>query len=388
AVMLTISVFAQSFKEAQNYLTPVYLLVIIPVILSGLPGIDLTTKSALVPVLNVALLMKELLVEAPSKDLIIIVLIANCLYSVISLLIAVRVFQSEEILLGGDKNWREIFRIKKNGMQLPSLEMGISFFALGLIFYFYIGSMLQKPSNLIEGVVLSQYLLLLAPAIILAILFKYNKRETFSLKTPGALQTVAVFMMGLSSWIVLSFVASIVQGYILKEPPIISEMMNQALGLTSDKYPLLVILFAFAVTPAICEEIFFRGMIMSGLRQRLPKWYAIGLTAIFFGIFHVSIYKIVPTAIIGLVVTWIVWETGSIFAGMLFHFMHNALGLLVMKLNWFPELMVEDKMNWAQFSGFVVLFIAGLVLFIYATRKKAEAVLPDSAEIPENSQEA
>ena len=38
-----------------------------------------------------------------------------------------------------------------------------------------------------------------------------------------------------------------------------------------------------AVLPAMCEELAFRGFILSGLRHLGHKWWAIGLSAVFFG---------------------------------------------------------------------------------------------------------
>lgn len=60
AVLLSISIYAKSFKEAQSYMGPMMILVIIPIMLSILPGVELKAGWAWVPITNVSLAMKEL----------------------------------------------------------------------------------------------------------------------------------------------------------------------------------------------------------------------------------------------------------------------------------------------------------------------------------------
>src|SRR5262249_4805201 len=60
ATLITIALFAKSHKEAQSYIAPLMILVVVPAIAAMLPGVDLTPKLAIVPLLNVSLLCKEL----------------------------------------------------------------------------------------------------------------------------------------------------------------------------------------------------------------------------------------------------------------------------------------------------------------------------------------
>jgi membrane protease YdiL (CAAX protease family) len=82
-----------------------------------------------------------------------------------------------------------------------------------------------------------------------------------------------------------------------------------------------------AVLPAICEEIAFRGILLSGLRHRLrPVTLAITVGLVF-GMFHMTLFRIAPTAVLGVVLTAIALMTGSIFPGMLLHMGNNAWGV-------------------------------------------------------------
>ncbi len=61
SLLLSLSIYARSFKEAQGYMTPLVFLTIIPIIIALLPGIELKGVYAWIPLTNVALAMKELI---------------------------------------------------------------------------------------------------------------------------------------------------------------------------------------------------------------------------------------------------------------------------------------------------------------------------------------
>ena len=61
AVILSLSIFARSFKEAQSIITPLNFAIIFPAIIGTLPGIELNAQTALVPILNVSLATKDML---------------------------------------------------------------------------------------------------------------------------------------------------------------------------------------------------------------------------------------------------------------------------------------------------------------------------------------
>ncbi|MCB2779998.1 hypothetical protein KQ903_15230, partial [Listeria monocytogenes] len=57
ALMMLVSSLANSFKDAQNYLTPVYIIFGFPAMVTVFPGFTLNYKSALIPIANVSLLI-------------------------------------------------------------------------------------------------------------------------------------------------------------------------------------------------------------------------------------------------------------------------------------------------------------------------------------------
>ena len=64
-----------------------------------------------------------------------------------------------------------------------------------------------------------------------------------------------------------------------------------------------------AVLPAICEELAFRGFILSGLRHVGHKWWAIALSAVFFGMAHTVVQQSIAAAALGLVIGYVAVQT-------------------------------------------------------------------------------
>jgi sodium transport system permease protein len=98
AALLTIALFAKSHKEAQSYITPLMFIVIIPAIAAMLPGVELTPKLALIPILNVSLLCKDLIAGTYRWNLIAIIFGSTCAYAAVALFLAVKMFQRESVL--------------------------------------------------------------------------------------------------------------------------------------------------------------------------------------------------------------------------------------------------------------------------------------------------
>lgn len=61
AIILGLSIYARSFKEAQSMVAPLNIVIIFPAIIGTLPGIELDSITALIPVLNVSLASKDIL---------------------------------------------------------------------------------------------------------------------------------------------------------------------------------------------------------------------------------------------------------------------------------------------------------------------------------------
>jgi sodium transport system permease protein len=98
AVAFTVALFAKTYKEAQSYLAPLMIVVIMPAIVGTLPGIDLNARLALVPLLNLSLVCKEMLSGVWHWNYIALIFGSSCVYAAVALALAVRMFNREDVI--------------------------------------------------------------------------------------------------------------------------------------------------------------------------------------------------------------------------------------------------------------------------------------------------
>lgn len=88
-------------------------------------------------------------------------------------------------------------------------------------------------------------------------------------------------------------------------------------------------LFEIALIPAVFEEMLFRGFFYAGFKRARGTRCAILLTAVLFGLFHMNLQQIAYAVALGLFIAVIRELTGSMWPGMLFHFVNNGLSVIV-----------------------------------------------------------
>lgn len=98
AVLLAVSLYAKSYKEAQSYVSPLIIVIIMPAVMGMLPGIDLTVKTALIPILNLSLVCKEMLSGVWNWPMIGLIFGSTVVYAGIALAYCVRMFNREDVI--------------------------------------------------------------------------------------------------------------------------------------------------------------------------------------------------------------------------------------------------------------------------------------------------
>ena len=98
AVLMAVSLFAKSVKEAQSYVSPLIIVVILPAMMGMLPGVELNTRLAVVPILNLALVSKELVSGVFHWNYLALIFGSTCLYAAVALAFCVRMFNREDVL--------------------------------------------------------------------------------------------------------------------------------------------------------------------------------------------------------------------------------------------------------------------------------------------------
>jgi len=319
AVFLAVATFAKDFKDGQNFLTPVYSLLAMPAAITMLPGIRLSAGMTFVPVLNIALLIRSLLVGEAPAELVFLTLVSSLVYAALAVLLASRVFQQEQVLLGGRQSMRELFGLERRAGGVPSSTMAIVSFAALLVLVFY-GSQWLGGRGIVTALLSVEYGFFLAPTLAVVLGLGFSARDTLGLRLPPLRGVLAAVLIGLSAWTV----AGGLLVRLLPPPESLVRALSKILLLDGKPVPLWVTWLVIGVTPAICEELYFRGFALSGLR-RFGKWPAVLLSALFFGLAHSSIYRMLPTFFLGLLFAWMVWKTGSVLCSVIAHALNNGL---------------------------------------------------------------
>ena len=325
SVMMSIALLARSFREAQNYVTPFFIFIMLPGMIAAMPGMELSPTTMFIPIANVALLLKDLLMEKATLELTFGVFLCTGVYALLSLVVAVWMFQREDVILSQEKGIPLTFRrsaLQPRDQATPG--QALLLFALTLLLLFYAATWVQVRWG-IWGLFVTQWGLLLAPAVGVLWLGRVNLRESLSLRRPPPAAWPGAVLMA-AGMLVVVLQVHVWQSWILPVSQEVNEQMSRALGL--GQVPLAVLLLGAAVSPAICEEVLFRGGILSGLRGRLPAWAQVVVVGLLFGLFHLSVHRVVPTAVLGIAITYAAVRSGSIFPAMLMHLLHNTTVLL------------------------------------------------------------
>lgn len=98
SLLLAISIYAKTFKEAQNYMSPLSILIFLPLIAAMMPGVELNGKTALIPVMNVALAIKELIKGTADGSMIALIFAATVALAAALIAFCVHWFQQEKVL--------------------------------------------------------------------------------------------------------------------------------------------------------------------------------------------------------------------------------------------------------------------------------------------------
>jgi ABC-2 type transport system permease protein/sodium transport system permease protein len=340
AVLLVLTSFARSFKEAQSYLIPLMLLALMPGVLSLIPGLQLQGPLAIAPLINIALLTRDLLEGTADAALAAVVVATTLLYALAALAVAARVFAAEAVLYSQPGAWADLFRRPREprGAATPSAAL----LCVALLFpsSFLAHGILARLSEQTFGqtlleMALVNVLLFGGYPLASAWLGRVRLSSALRLAWPSWPACAAAVLLGLCLWpwaheihLVLreAGVATLNQEQLGR--------MGDALKHWREVSPVLILL-AMAVLPAMLEELFFRGYLLSSLLGVLRPWQAILASAALFGLFHVvlsgmlAVERFVPSLLLGVVLGWICWNTGSVWPGIVVHVLHNGCVLML-----------------------------------------------------------
>jgi membrane protease YdiL (CAAX protease family) len=175
-----------------------------------------------------------------------------------------------------------------------------------------------------------QVVSMVLPVAIFALLARYPVRDVLSLAPPKPMISApAGLMLGIGLALIAIFY-QIVQYKLTGMQPSdqsqqVAELINQNL-----KTSLTLSVLAFGVVPGFCEEIVFRGVVLSALRRKSNIHVAVWVTAVLFAAVHMDMAGMITRTLLGAVLGYVVVISGSIFPAMLLHAAYNGTQVVLM----------------------------------------------------------
>ncbi|HHV98187.1 MAG TPA: CPBP family intramembrane metalloprotease [Clostridiaceae bacterium] len=256
-------------------------------------------------------------------------------------------------------------------------------FMAAVLSYIYGADYYQRffHENIYNILLTNQYIIILLPVIIYMLVNKLSFKEVFRLNKLDALPALLIILISVPALFTAAMLNTIVV-YLLQ---FIGHIPAQPIPVPGNIKELITGLFVIAVSPAICEELLHRGIMLSAYENR-GSIKAVVITSIIFGLFHFDITNLLGATFLGLLIGYYVIRTNSIYAGMLAHFMNNAINELMLYF-WKNESSGSEIIVIPESELFasIVYGIGGLILvsvliavFCKATQGKAKYKPPVS----------
>ncbi len=342
SVLLMVSAYAKTYKESQMYFFPVYILGLIPSLAALMPGISLRSAIALVPVANVSVAAREILMGRPDPPMIavtfgVMVLAAGYLVRSAALMLS-----REDIIIPGHTQPAEFL----GGPALFQHRV-LRWFALMWVLTFAAATNVPALASFRRQLLFNEVAIMVGASILMMWVYRLDPREVLSLKPVKPAVWLAILFAIPTGYITALGIFRVVN-VIIPAPQQLLERFSD--DLIPKGMPTWQLLLYVSVLPAVCEELAFRGILLNGLRRKFrPAALVVGIGLIF-GLFHMTLYRIAPTAALGMVLTAIALMTGSVLPGMLLHAGNNAIGVLAG--TWFPM----EALHWQHFTAAAAIF--------------------------------
>lgn len=204
-------------------------------------------------------------------------------------------------------------------------------------------------------------ILLLMLAVALTAAVRGDFKQVFPIHKPKLSAVLGTILLWIGSFLAIMIITMII-AYFFPEEVI---GVSQGLGMEFASLTFIISFVIVSISPAICEEAVFRGVVMHSFDNGKNKWIAIVVTGLIFGAFHGNIWRFVPTALLGIMLGYIVYETDNMIYGALFHAINNAMPLLsifAMKSMYSNE-MFQSQMSTMTDSGIPLISIGMYVMY-------------------------
>ena len=327
SVLLLVSGYARSYKEAQMYFMPVLLVGLLPALVPFLPGISLRSAIVLVPVANIAVAAKDILTGTFNWPMIALAWVVTAGATVWTTRAGTRFLLTERLITASDRDVVEA----TGGLPLYERQVWVWFALLWGVLLIVSGYTEKLDVRL--QITINLVVLFFGAVLLMLRRYHLDPREALSLRAPRPMVWLGVLFAAPGGFITALGVFQLANQFLPAPSSLIESFGEEVLP---RGVPFWQLLFFMTVLPGVFEELTFRGMLLHGLRRRMHPAALVLVVGVVFGIYHVALFRFVPTACLGMMFAAVTLMSGSIYPAMLWHALSNAMGLLAYKLQ-IPE---------------------------------------------------
>jgi sodium transport system permease protein len=342
SISLALATFARSTREGQYYLTPLLFVTLGLTLFCLSPAVEIEPFYSILPVVGPALLLKEVLANPGSTAPLVYglpVLMTSIAYSFAGLWWAIGMFNREDVLFREAERFdvrlwvRHLLRDKE-----PTPSSTEAVICIVLIMLLQFGALRLMRGGLVtaEGqingtemlrvLLIQQMVFIGSPALFMGIMLTTDVVRTFRLRLPSWNYLLMACVMPLALHPLSFSLAMWLQKWFF--PPLPEQIAQVARVMGSPEIPLWLVFLAIAVAPAFCEELAFRGFILSGFARSARPGIAIALSSLAFGIVHMVPQQVFNAMLLGVLLGLFALRSGSLLPGILFHLMYNSLEIV------------------------------------------------------------
>ena len=148
------------------------------------------------------------------------------------------------------------------------------------------------------------------------------------------------------TWSVVAAMGALIPSMWLQEqmPELPNLMDNEFDMILTNRWGYL----AIGLLAPLSEEIVLRGAILKELLKKFSPWVAIAISAVFFALIHFNPAQMPHAFLIGLLLGWMYWRTGSILPGVAYHWANNSIAYIFYNIYPNPDLKLVDVMGSEQ----------------------------------------
>lgn len=360
AVCLSVCIFAKSFKEAQNYTTPVMLVFMLAGMVGMIPSMELDGVTSILPVVNIALLIMDLFKLKFNMAVIAVVLFSNVAYSMFAIVIMTRLFNSENILFGDGAGSIRLLEKRSNmkEKQIPGVGDLLLLFSVLLIFLMFAGSIAILKYG-VYGLI-GEQLGILCITVLYCWYIKTDFRAVFGLKRPRIMDLITGTMIWIGAYVIMLLLIAVLSVVF----PGSAESAGGELLQIWEGTPVWLVVISSAVFPAICEETAFRGFLFGTLSKKYRIPAAILFTGAIFGLYHMNLIQFFAVGFFGGVMAYVVYKTGSILVSMWMHFLNNLFAVMLAvyeeEMTSFLPILADENPG---VGSVLILLVMGMIIF-------------------------